>query len=66
MGTAFAGFQDQKGNNVRTVEGELKSALEQNFPCAGRTDKVCLYTDTSSMLRNTLYIVTRMCRRYPK
>lgn len=40
MGTEFLGFQDQKSNDVKTVEGELKSALEQKFSCAGRTDKV--------------------------
>lgn len=40
VGTAYTGFQDQKGHNVRTVEGDLKAALGENFPCAGRTDKV--------------------------
>lgn len=43
VGTAFNGFQDQKGSDVRTVEGELKEALGYNFPCAGRTDKVLLH-----------------------
>lgn len=60
------GFQDQKGAGVITVEGELKSSLGENFPCAGRTDKVATNTITHCHKSLTLFYSSRMCPHCPK
>lgn len=39
VGSQYAGFQEQRGQNVDTVEADLRFALRKSVTAAGRTDR---------------------------